>query len=165
MDCNSLFGTFFQFITCLLVIAGWVVVYKQNLALKERDEIESLVNHALQEIIEVQKLCEIYYGKDNDKHIGFKSNEIKAKFMLLSHYLMMLKNNYNINVQSTYLNEYKKVCTGNHFETINFSMQIEIPDWMPDLSMKSAELRYRIVQAHIICLNNKKFLFSKKFFG
>lgn len=72
----------------IIVILGWIIVFRQAMLLKYRDELQSIIKNAQNVIDQIFALSKDYY-ESNEEHIGFVSADIRSRFLLLSHYLII----------------------------------------------------------------------------
>ncbi|MEN7535975.1 hypothetical protein [Aurantiacibacter flavus] len=126
-----------------LSVIGWVVVFEHSALLKNRDNISEIVKSAKFEVDEILKISKQYY-ESNDNHIGFLSGEIRSKFLLVSHYLMLLRDLGVDGKVARYLVQYKQAVTGGYFETIDFKMQTQEQVGKSDITNSANELKFRI---------------------
>lgn len=131
-------------VTNLVVIVGWFFLFKQTLSIKRRDEIRKLVELSSATIDEIYLLCQEYYSSDSGDHISYSSTNIKAKFVLLSHYLLLLRNEGVGGEISVALRAFKIFATGGLFETTRFNEQDDVPGWKSELATSAHELKFRI---------------------
>lgn len=89
------------------------------------------------------------YYKGDEGHIGFHSADIRSKFLLLSHYLILMKNKGITFDFTPYLIAYRKAVMGDHFETEQYKKQLEIPDRKSDIANSRSELHFRITKSYI----------------
>ena len=127
---------------------GWFVIFRQSNFLKIRDDVKTIVNDATNVIDMIFVLSVEYYEK-NEKHIGFCSADIRSKFLLLSHYLILISQ-YGVktNIES-YVVAYRKAVMAGYFETENFKKQLEIPNMRAEISNCRSELNFRINKCYL----------------
>ncbi|MBK9999618.1 MAG: hypothetical protein IPO97_00625 [Sphingomonadales bacterium] len=131
------------FMTNAIVILGWYVVFKQAVYIKNRDDIRKNIDLITRTIDEIFDLCKMYYSSENAEHINYTSASIKAKFVLLSHYFILIKDTGIFDRVLPTLTEYKIHATGGYFETIDFHKQVEMQDWRSLLAASAHELKFR----------------------
>lgn len=131
-------------VTNIVVILGWFVVFRQSLLIKSRDDIRNMIDITSNTVDEIYNLCKIYYSYENIDHINYDSTSIKAKFVLLSHYLGLLRAAGMSGGVSAALIIFKMHATGGHFETLNFHSQETVPNWKSELAASAEELKFRV---------------------
>lgn len=148
-------GEIFESTLPLLVsVVGWIVVFEQAASLKNRDETAHIVGVTKNTIDEIFDLGVTYY-ENNIHHIGFISADIRAKFLLLSHYLLLLRSKgLNIDLEQ-YVVQYRKAIMGGYFETLDFKKQVEIPDRRSDIANARSELKFRLDKIHSDWAHNR----------
>lgn len=137
-----------QVLTNALVIVGWFIVFRQALAVRYRDDLRKIVDLAADTINDIYQRCCAYYSDRSSGHINHNSTNIKAKFVLLSHYLLMLREAGIDTGVSKSLTEYKIHASGGYFETLDYQKQAEVPNWQIDLASSAQELRYRLERGY-----------------
>lgn len=135
-------------IPAMLIIAGWVVLYRNSRKIESRKELRSLVQHVIDISCEIQKDAEFYYGKDNKSHSGLVTSRIKSNFLLLSKYLYVLRSLGLDLSDAEILNNYRKTVTGGHFETKDYKKQVAIPGWEIELAQNHAAFKIWLDQAY-----------------
>lgn len=136
-------------IPSVITAAGWIVVFKQSSTLKYRDEVKSLVDQSIILVDDIYELCCQYYTGDKEEHIGITSANIRAKFLLLSHYFLLMKmRGVNVNF-SPNLIAYRRAVMGGYFETEQFRSQFNIPDKKSEISNSRSELSFRVQKSFI----------------
>lgn len=133
----------------LITAAGWIIVFRQATTLKIRDELKATCDEACKTVDVIFNLATEYYSDNNRVHIGILSANIRAQFLLLSHYLVLTRNRGITFSFSPYLIAYRKAIMGDHFETTEFLKQLEIPDRKSDIANTRSELHFRIQSAYI----------------
>lgn len=134
-------------VPAIIIIAGWFVIYNNSLKIESRKEARDFVDKIENLIDSLQHDINQYYSV-NENHIGNYSSNIKAKFLLLSHYLFILKS-LGINFRgSRLLTEFKKSATGGYFETQDFRKQAEIPGWEADLASLAAQIKLALRRSY-----------------
>lgn len=130
----------------VLVLIGWFVVYHQMVAMKKRDDLALMVEKSIQLIEEIYNLTIDYFSNDNIEPIGHESADIRSKHLLLSHYLMTLRQrNVKGEIGKT-LNAYRQVTMGTFFENTRKSEQRTLPHWKSELANNKSELIFRLNQ-------------------
>lgn len=135
-------------ITNIVVVIGWFVVFRQALHIKRRDDLRKLVDLSTNVIDEIYNLTCKYYSSSLNGHINHDSTNLRAKFVLLSHYLLMLRSANISTGISAALTQYKIHATGGYFETVGFQNQNAVPNWQNDLASAAQELRFRIEKGY-----------------
>jgi len=144
-----------DYIAAILVVVGWVVLYRQTLAMRRREEMAQSVQLVIQTVDNIFHLSREYYSPSNSDHISYLSAEIKGKFVLLSKYLMILKAagmQFDVKVD---ILKFKMLSTGGHFETVDFLQQLNQPNWREELTYSGLSLRYSIERSYFTWCNQK----------
>lgn len=126
-----------------IVVIGWAVLLRNSFLLKDREDAKRIVDSISETCDAIFDSCILYYEQKDDRHISLISGDIKAKFVLLSHYLSLARKSGLQGDFSRYLRDFKKQATGFHFETIHFKQQMAIPNWYVDLSAAASEMKFR----------------------
>lgn len=135
-------------VTNFVVILGWIIVFRQAINLRKRDDVRKTVDLISATCDEIYKLACIYYSDRNNSHINYNSTNLKAKFVLLSHYLLLLRGaSVRLDISAT-LNSFKNLATGGYFETVNFPLQESLPNWQTNLAATAHELKFRVEKAY-----------------
>lgn len=136
--------------TNAIVIAGWFVIFKQTVSIKNRDELKSVasLSHVLIDKIYFDAID--YYDDESDQHINHKSARIRSDFVYLSHTLIVFRSIVATDKLSVPLLAFRMHAMGGHFETQSFKMQNAIPDWKNELANSASELKFKIDQAYFI---------------
>jgi len=135
-------------ISNIIVIVGWYVVFQQAKSVKSREEIRDLVSRIDKTIDQIFSLCVDYYSEKNLGHQNFTSADIRAKFVLLSHLLIIIKDIDVNKVISPSLVQLRKNAMGGYFETVEYLDQLKIPNWKSDLAASASELQFRVEQIY-----------------
>ena len=142
-------------------VIGWIIVFRQAMFIKHRDDIKNIIDNAKITVDDIFELSKNYY-LENDDHIGFASSDIKSRFLLLSHYILLLKSK-GVDVKlSPYVISFRKAIMGDYFETLDFKKQMEIPDRRSDITNGRSELNFRIEKTYVDWA--RKINFSSQFF-
>ena len=130
-----------------MIAAGWYVVYRNSLKIEARKEAREFVDH-LDGVIDSLHRSIIRYYCENEQHTGDLSSSIKAEFLLISHYLFLLKG-LGINFTGgALLTNYRKAATGMFFETVEFKKQRDIPNWEAEVASLAAQLKLALRRAY-----------------
>jgi hypothetical protein len=136
-------------------VIGWIVLYRQSLAMRRREEMAQSIKLVIQTIDDILRLSKEYYSPANKSHISYVSAEIKGQFFLLSMYLMILKAaGMTFDVKDAVV-RFKMLATGGHFETVNFLRQLSMPNWQEDLTYAGLSLRFTIERTYFTWCNQK----------
>lgn len=134
-------------IPALIAAFGWIIVFQQAMNLRYGDDIRELTDRANDVIDKIYDLTFEYYN-ENEDHIGLKSADIRANFLLLSHILLLIKDRGVQTSLSHYINAYRKAVMGDYFETVEFKKQLSIPDRRSDIANSRSELSFRVSQTY-----------------
>jgi hypothetical protein len=135
-------------IPAAIVVIGWWIVSNQNDKRERRKEIRSIVDELKEIILEIRADTIEYYSERNSEATGSLSDKIKLNFLLVSQYLLLLRNaGMAINV-SAELIALRKTATGGYFENAQFRKQGENPKWLSGLCSESVELILAIEKAY-----------------
>lgn len=127
----------------LLVLIGWWVVYWQTLRIKRRDDLQLLVEKATNLVEEIR--CDsLEYFTDAQEVIGPRSAKIRADFVLLSKYLLLLRQRGLPLCVSAHLTEFRRNAMGGYFENVEVSKQVTIPNWFSELANSRTQMIYLI---------------------
>lgn len=131
----------------IITVIGWIIIFQQAMNIRYSEDVKNVVEKSNNVIDRIYDLAFEYYG-ENIEHIGLKSADIRANFLLLSHYLLLLREKGIQTGLSSYLTAYKKAVMGDYFETTEFKKQLEIPDRRSDIANGRSELSFRISQTY-----------------
>lgn len=134
--------------TNLVVIAGWFVVFRQAIHLRRRDDVRKTVDLIGATVDEVYDICREYYSQRTDGHINYLSTNIKAKFVLISHYLILVSGSDIVKNVSPALRAFKIHATGGYFETTDYHKQEDVPNWKTELAASAHELKFRVEKGY-----------------
>jgi hypothetical protein len=134
-------------LTNIIVIFGWLVVFRQAIHLRRREDIRKTIDLISGTVDNIYDLTCSYYSS-NEGHITYSSANLKAKFVLLSHYLILLKDTGIVTGISPTLTAYKIYSTGSYFETQNYKKQEDIPDWRSELAASAQELKFKLEKGY-----------------
>lgn len=142
-------------VPAILIIAGWIVVYKNSLKIEARKEAREFVDQMDSLIDGLQEKIVTYYT-NNNAHIGSLSASIKADFQLISHYLFIIQGMGIRFTRSDVLTNYRKSATGGFFETTKFRDQRGIPGWDAEIAGLAAQLKLSVRRAYVTWSGNYK---------
>jgi hypothetical protein len=149
-------------VPALLLVAGWYVLYRNSVRIESRKEVREFVEQIEKIINKINTDSRQYYSIENHEAIGNLSCTIKSNFLLLSHYLFILKG-LGVDFQnSEYLIAFKKNTTGGYFETTDYLQQIDIPGWQADCANFAAQLKLSVRLAYFRWCGNYKTLKLKR---
>lgn len=135
-------------VPALLIITGWFVLYRNSVKIEKRKEVRDFVDQITDLIDKISIDSQIYYSSLNSDSIGNLSCTIKSNFLLLSHYLFIMKG-LGVEFQnSDYLIGFKKITTGGYFETSSYLKQSDIPGWQADCANNAAQLKLSVRLAY-----------------
>lgn len=131
-----------------IVVVGWWIVSSQTDKRERRKEIRAIVEDLRKTILEIREDTVEYYGTENKISVGSLSDKIKLNFLLVSQYLLLLKNAGMVLNVSAELIALRKTATGGFFESKDFHKQTENPKWLSSLCSESVELILAIEKAY-----------------
>lgn len=144
-----------DYLAAILVVIGWIVLFRQSLAIRRREEMAQSVQLAVETVTDILSLSKEYYSPSNSEHISYLSAELKGKFVLLSKYLLILRAaGMRLDVREGLL-KYKILSTGGHFETTSFLQQLNQPNWREEITYTGLSLRYAIERSYFTWCNQK----------
>jgi hypothetical protein len=135
-------------VPAILIISGWFVLYRNSVKIETRKEAREFIEKIEFLIDKIQTQVNKYYCSDNMKFNGNLSCSIKADFLLLSHYLFIMKGLGLTLQNSEHLVAYKKATTGAYFETADYLKQTDIPGWEADCVNHAAKLKLSVRTAY-----------------
>lgn len=133
----------------LLVLIGWLVIYRQTISIKRRDDLEGIVRKSCELIEKIYSDAIAYFSDDEILPIGHESAEIRSTSLLLTHYLMLLRERGVKKSIGPYLISFRKSCMGGFFESTRKNEQSGLPNWKSDLANSKSELIFRINQSFL----------------
>lgn len=123
-----------------MIVAGWFVVYNNSLKIEKRKEAREFVQD-IEILIDKIYVDVISYYTNGEEHIGPDTSLIKSNFLLISHYLFVLKSlGLNPNC-SQYLTQFRRSSTGGFFETKEFKNQCNVPGWDSEIANSASQLK------------------------
>lgn len=148
-------------VTNLVVAFGWFIVFKQALKVNHNQNISRVSSLATTTIDDIYNQCKNYYRASGD-HISYESADIRAKFVLLSHYLILLRESGIETGISAALIQFKGHAMGGYFETIDYKRQLDLPNWKINLTSSAHELKFRIEKGQFDQSRVKASIFALK---
>lgn len=156
---SNSYASYIAALSIAVSVLGWIVVFRQTSIIKYRDDVKVIVQKSEDTVNRLFDLAKYYY-QENDEHIGFASADIRANFLLLSHYLILLRHFGLETKLESYVVAYRSAIMGGYFETTDFKKQLEIPDKRSDISNTKSELNFRINKSYFNWTNEFSFTSS-----
>lgn len=141
----------------MVSVIGWIVVFEQAASLKNRDDVHKLITDSKNTVDGIFQ-SSITYFCENDHHIGFLSSEIRAEFLLLSHYIFLLRQKGLKSKLEPYVVDYRKSVMGKHFETLDFKKQLVDQENISKIANSRSELKFRLDKMHSDWARNRSFI-------
>lgn len=148
-NCESGQLSIISFIPSLVTIVGWMIVFRQTMMIKHREDIHNIVISTQKAVDEIYDLSIKYYGEENSSHMGFISSDIRAKFLVISYYLILLKEKGIKPQVNKYVIFYRTAVMGGYFETVDFKKQVEVPNRRSDISNGRSDLNFQLEKMYI----------------